>query len=152
MEDGLKSLRCTACLMAALGVLMCALALSFDFSVRGESYPFAQAWDRGLVQGFLLVNAALVAIALALLASQAWARWAACLWGCALVANGLIAEWRHYGSVNAASLMEGVPIAALWGWLLFRRLFAPKVSAVFAKRADVWRREPGHAHEKRDVD
>jgi hypothetical protein len=71
--------------MAILGMFAIAIAVIFKVSVRNEqAYSFAEAWNRGLVQGFMLVNLLLIVVAIALLKLKPWARWAAVLWGLAL--------------------------------------------------------------------
>jgi hypothetical protein len=84
--------------MAGIGTVAIVRVVLFQYGVgKGEACFFAEAWTRGLVQGFLVVNAALILIAIALLKKlQPWARWAACLWGVALGANALITEAWHY--------------------------------------------------------
>jgi hypothetical protein len=97
MADARTSLRRTAYTMAAIGTVAIVLVVIFKCGVgKEEAYPFAEAWNRRLVQGFLVVNAALILIAIALLKLQPWARWAACLWGVALGANAQITEAWHY--------------------------------------------------------
>ena len=137
MNDARKSIRRTAYLMVALAILIFVIVFFFKSGVRDAFYPFAEAWDRGLVQGFLIVDVALLAIAVGLLALHPWARWAACFWGVAVAANALTTETYHYGSVSAWSVVEAGLVAAAWGWFLYRSLFAPNVTAIFAKRRDV---------------
>lgn len=124
--------------MAILGTAAIALVAIFKFGVRDQdAYSFVEAWNRGLVQGFIVVNAALILIAVALLRFQPWARWAACLWGVALSANALITEAWHYQTVSAFSVLEGLVIASIWGWFCYKELFAPEVAALFARNVDV---------------
>ena len=137
MNEGHKSLRRIAYLMMAVATLIFVVAFFFKFTVRDESYTFAEAWNRGLIQGVLVVNGALIVIAFGLLALQPWARWADCVWGVALAANALITEAWHYGSVDVWSFVEAVLISTVWGWLSYRYLFAPNVSALFTKSVDV---------------
>jgi len=137
MDDTRKWLRRIAYLMAAVAILMFVIVFFYNFSVRDESYSFTEAWDRGLVQGFLIVNGALLAIAFGLLALHPWARWADCFWGVALAANALITEAWHYGSVGPWSIIQAALIAIAWGWVSYRALFAPNVTALFTGRRDV---------------
>lgn len=138
MADARTSLRRTAYTMAILGTVAIAMAVIFKFGVRNEqAYSFAEAWNHGLVQGFLLVNVVLIVIAIALLKLQRWARWAALLWGLALGANALITEAWHYQAVSEASVFECLLIAALWGWFLYKELFRSEVAVLFSRDADV---------------
>jgi hypothetical protein len=118
--------------MAVIGTVAILLVVTFKYGVgKGEAYSFAGAWNRGLVQGFLVVNAALILTAIALLKLQPWARWAACLWGAALGANALITEAWHYQAVSGASVFESVVIASLWGWFCYRELVGREAEALF---------------------
>ena len=133
MADARTSLRRTAYAMAAIGTVAIVLAVIFKSGVGNkEAYSFAEAWNRGLVQGFLIVYAALILIAIALLKLQPWARWAACLWGVALGATALITEAWHYQAVGGASVFESLVIASLWGWFCYRELFGRDVEALFS--------------------
>jgi hypothetical protein len=136
MKDGPKSLRGFARTMAILGFALIAIIAFFKFGIRDESYTFLEAWDRGLVQSFLVLNAALILIAIGLVNLQLWARWAALAWGTALFANGIISELWHFGSISGYSVFEGLLIASFWTWFTHRELFAPEVAALF-------RRNPG---------
>lgn len=131
MKDGPKSLRWFARMMAVLGFVVIAIIVFFKFGIRNESYTFPEAWDRGLVQSFLVLNAALILIAIGLVNLQPWARWAALAWGTALLANGVITELWYYGSVGWVSIFEGLLIAGVWTWFARRELFAPEVAALF---------------------
>jgi hypothetical protein len=137
MHDARKTIRRIAYVMAGASILMFVVVFFFKFGVRDDSYPFPEAWDRGLVQGFLVVNGALLAIALGLLALRPWARWADCFWGVALAANALVTEAWHYGSIGTWSIIQAVLIASAWGWFSYRALFAPNVTTLFTGQRDV---------------
>lgn len=139
MEGSPKaSLRKTALALGVIPVvLLLTLFITDRFTVWDEPLSLSDAWSRGLVQGFILLNIALVPIAIGVLRARPWARWAALLWFPALVVNNVLIDLWHLHSVRGDTIFIGLSIAAFWVWAAYRQLFNREVSSMFANNADV---------------
>jgi len=127
-----QSLRRTAFALGAIPlILIPTLLITGRFSVWEDPLSLAEAWNRGLVQGFIVLNVALLPISVGVLKARVWARWAALLWFPALAANNLIIDLWELGTVRGDTMFQGALIGAIWLWAMYRRLFASDVSLLF---------------------
>jgi hypothetical protein len=132
------SLRKTAFALGVIPVvLLLILSITGRFTVWDEPLSLSEAWSRGLIQGFVVLNIALIPIAVGVFRARSWARWAAVLWFPALVVNSALIDLWHLHSVRGDTIFLGFSIAAFWVWAAYRQLFNPRVSPVFSGNVDV---------------
>jgi hypothetical protein len=132
------SLRKTALALGAIPVvLLLTLFLTGRFTVWDEALSLSDAWNRGLIQGFVFLNIALFPIAFGVSRARPWARWGALVWFPALLINNVLVDLWHLQSVRGDTILIGVSIAAFWVWAAYRQLFNHEVSPLFTGKADV---------------
>jgi hypothetical protein len=124
----------TALVLGAMPiVVILALVLTGRFSAGDteEVLSLNEAWSRGLLQGFLFINIALLPIAVGVWRLQNWARWAALLWFPVLATNNIVTDLWQWSTVHFDTLLNGGLISAIWLWVVWRQLFTREVSAAF---------------------
>lgn len=129
-----KTIRRTACILGALSVLILSGVLWSDRYTGfdpNRTMSVREAWDAGLIQGFIVLHLLLGVSALGVWQLHSWARWLAYFWFPLLATNNLATEFWHTGSVQTESWLQAAVLSAIWLGALYPRLASHQASEVF---------------------